>query len=65
MKRGNWTDNECFAGPFHTHQEALNQVEPAREIGNKMDNRAWFCGWGTVKMKDGHREGKLNEQLRI
>ena len=78
MKRNNWTDGPCFyvsivdgskfalmAGPFRIHQEALDQVEPARKIGNELDDRAWFYGWGTVKMKNGHKEGKLNEHLNI
>ena len=78
MLRGNWTDNPCFyvsvvdepkfavvAGPFRTHPEALNMVEPAIEVGRKVDPKSHFYTWGTVKMKDGHQEGILNEQLGI
>jgi len=76
MKRGNWTDEPCYyvsiidgdqfntvVGPFQTHQEALDMVEPARKIGSKVDWKSWFYGWGAVKMKNGHIEGMLNEHL--
>ena len=78
MQRGNWTDTECFyvsiingdhfntvAGPFKTHQEALNMVEPARKEGYKLDPRSHFYGWGTVKMANGYRDGILNKALNI
>ena len=78
MKRGNWTDNNCYyvsiidgkqfntvAGPFKTHQEALDMVEPAREIGNELDRKSHFYGWGTVKMENGYKEGSLNIHLNI
>jgi len=78
VDRGNWTDQESFyvsvidgprfnllAGPFRTHQEALGMVEKTRTEGEKHDPRAHFYGFGTVKMKDGHREGFLNQYLGI
>lgn len=78
MKRGNWTDKVCFyvsvvdgkrfavvAGPFRTHPEALSMVDSAIEAGHKVDPKSHFYAWGTVKMKNGHREGKLNTQLGI
>ena len=78
MKRGNWTDAPCYyvsiidgkkfnavAGPFQTHQEALDQVEPARRVGAKVDPKSWFYGWGTVKMETGHTDGMLNSHLGI
>jgi len=78
MKRGNWTDGECYyvsivdgdqfnivAGPFETHKEALDMTERARKIGTEIDWKSWFYGWGTVKMKNGHREGVLNKHLDI
>ena len=78
MKRGNWTDNPCYyvsiidgkkfnvvAGPFQEHQAALGMVDAARMIGSKVDPKSWFYGWGTVKMKDGHRDGMLNSHLGI
>ena len=77
-KRGNWTDGPCFyvsivdgprfnvvAGPFRTHQSALDTVDRARDIGNDRDPRSVFYGWGTVKMATGHREGSLNQQLGL
>ena len=76
--RGNWTDHECFyvsivdgrrfnvvAGPFQTHQEALDTVDKAIEAGYKVDPKSWFYSWGTVKMKNGYQEGILNKQLGI
>lgn len=78
MKRGNWTDESCFyvsiidgerfnvvAGPFRVHQEALEMVEPARTIGNRVGRKSWFYGWGTVKMENGHSDGILNKHLGI
>lgn len=77
-KRGNWTDEPCYyvsiidgpkfnvvAGPFRTHEKALEMVEPARKVGNEVDMKSHFYGWGTVKMKNGHKEGVLNEHLGI
>ncbi len=78
MERGNWTDGPCFyvsivdgkrfttvAGPFRTHPEALSMVDPAIEIGRELDPKSHFYAWGTVKMENGHREGRLNTQLGI
>lgn len=78
MKRGNWTDGPCFyvsiidgdrfnvvAGPFQEHQQALDMVDPARKVGNEVDWKSHFYGWGTVKMATGHTEGKLNSHLGI
>jgi len=78
MTRGNWTDKECFyvsiidadrfnavAGPFKTHQEALDMVNPAIKAGGELDPRSHFYAWGTVKMVNGHKEGMLNEHLNI
>jgi hypothetical protein len=77
-KRGNWTDEECYyvsvvdgkrynflAGPFQTHQEALDRVDGARKIGQEMDPKAWFYGFGTCKAPNGYREGLLNVQMGI
>ncbi len=76
MKRGNWTDDPCFyvsvvdgpkfallAGPFQTHQEALDMVDKARTEGEKHDPWACFYSFGTVKMKNGYTEGSLNKYL--
>ena len=78
MKRNNWTDNPCYyvsiidgkkfnvvLGPFSTHKEALDMVEPARNEGNKLDPKSHFYGWGTVKMANGYKGGLLNEKFNI
>lgn len=78
MKRGNWTDDPCYyvsivdgekfalmAGPFQNHQEAIDMVEKAQDKGNQLDSRAWFYGWGTVKMANGYYEGRLNKELGV
>ena len=74
--RGNWTDGECYyvsivegerfalaVGPFQTHQEALDMVSSARDIGRELDPKSHFYSWGTCKMAHGHREGVLNAYL--
>jgi hypothetical protein len=38
-----------MAGPYPTHQQALDKVNEALKIANKNDGRAWFMSWGTVK----------------
>lgn len=76
--RGNWTDNPCFyvsikdagkfnvvAGPFKTHQEALDKVDIAIKVGQETDPKSWFYSWGTVKIQNGHRDGCLNNKLGI
>ena len=79
MKRGNWTDGECYyvdvvdgpkvnllAGPFRTHEEALKMVDPARDLAlNYGDPKAWFYAYGTSKWANGYREGIFNKQLNI
>jgi len=78
MKRGNWTDNPCYyvsivegskfgivAGPFSTHREALDMVEPARKIGNENDRRGYLYTWGTTERENGYVEGSLNGYLGI
>jgi len=71
-----WRDHPCYyvsivdgprfnvvAGPFRSHQEALDMVKEANLVGCELDDRAWFYGWGTVKMQTGRIEGKLNPWL--
>ena len=53
------------AGPFRTHQEALDLVEPARRAGEKADPWAAFYAWGTVKMKTGKTIGQFNDRMGI
>jgi hypothetical protein len=55
-----------MAGPYSTHSEALQNVDRARKIANRYDGRAWYMGWGTVRMKDGCTEpGNLNKHNLI
>lgn len=39
-------------GPFPTHQQALDMVEPVRAKGNELDPRAAFYAFGTVRLPD-------------
>lgn len=51
-----------MAGPYTSHAEALLNVERSLAIANRHDGRAWFMGWGTVKMPDAYTEpGNLNK----
>lgn len=53
-----------MAGPYDTHAEALENVDRALKITDEKDRsgRAWFMGWGTVRMPDGTTEpGNLNK----
>lgn len=38
-----------MAGPYSTHQAALDKVDAARRIGVENNPRAHFYGWGTVR----------------
>lgn len=73
---GTWADAPCFyvsiadagkfapvAGPFRSHPAAVAALPVARRIGADTDPRSVFYAWGTVKMKNGYREGKLTEQM--
>lgn len=78
FKIGNWTDSPCYyvdcidgpkvamiAGPFKTKEEAKLMLDPARDLGCKVDPKAWFYNWGTCKRVNGYRQGILNRQLNI
>lgn len=53
-----------LAGPFSTHAEALNWVEPARQMADKINPRAWFYGYGTLAVYS-RAAGRLNDLLGI
>lgn len=55
------TKNYIMAGPYATHAEALAKVEPARNIANDHDGRAWFMAWGTCRIEGSDRVGTLNK----
>lgn len=53
-----------LAGPYKTHAEALEKLEPVRRLANELVPRSWFYAFGTVAMNaDFTRPGKLNDQL--
>lgn len=52
-----------LAGPFPQHQTALDMVEPARRLAEKVDSRAIWDAFGTVRMEDYTKPGVLNAQL--
>lgn len=54
-----------LAGPFRTHQEALDMVRPAKELAHQLDTKSVFYGFGTVKLATGKLTGKLNEKLKV
>lgn len=37
-----------IAGPYDSHQAALDLVKPVRDHANTIDGRAWFMAWGTA-----------------
>jgi hypothetical protein len=50
-----------MSGPYPTHSAALAAVKISLKIANEHDGRAWFMGWGTVKMgSEFYRPGSLN-----
>ena len=50
-----------MAGPYELHGAALCDVDRAFRIANEHDGRAWFMAWGTVRIEDCERRGRLNE----
>ena len=75
---GSWVDNPCYyvsiidgerwaliLGPFRTHQEALDMVDKARDVGCEIDRKSHFYGWGTCKVADGRAVGVLNKYFDI
>ena len=79
IKIGNWRDGECYyadcvdagkvallAGPFRTHQEALDILDRATDLAMDYgDPKAVFYAYGTCKMPNGKRLGLLNEKLGL
>jgi len=46
-----------LAGPFATHQEALDLVDDAKEKAIEADPFAGFYAYGTLSMANGQRKG--------
>lgn len=58
--------HDLLAGPFLSHQEALDMVEPARALTTQLKPEAHFYGFGTCRTPEGvDRPGKLNERLGV
>lgn len=51
-----------IAGPYDTHAEALDAVEPVKAKANELDPRAWFMGWGTCRLDKG--SGRVGSMTR-
>jgi hypothetical protein len=54
-----------LAGPFATHEEALDRVDAAREKSTEIDPRAWFYAYGTCRVIGYSAPGRLNQDLGI
>lgn len=39
------------AGPFESHEEALDAVDATRSEWCELDGRAWFYAWGTARVR--------------
>jgi hypothetical protein len=76
--RSHWTNHRCFyvtvrdagklgvlAGPFRTHCEALEMVEPVKKAAEEVDAFAAFYSFGTIRAATGHHDGVLNNQLGL
>jgi hypothetical protein len=53
-------------GPYKTHQEALDMVNPAQEMANKVNSWAAFYAFGTCRLPEDYPnppQGKLNDLL--
>lgn len=54
-----------LAGPFATHQEALDLVEPARKAAHEADAMTHFYGFGTARAPGRTKPGAMNEHLGV
>lgn len=55
-----------LAGPFKSHKFALQYVDPADRLAEKLNPWAGFWAFGTVAMKTTYATpGKLNPQLGL
>lgn len=53
-----------LAGPYKTHQEALDAVPEAKRAAEKVDSFSIFYAFGTCKTPDGYdKPGVLNHLL--
>jgi len=58
-----------LAGPFDTHEAALEMVDAARDAAYEVDPFSWFDDFGTSSLKDNWAgpapAGVLNRRLGI
>jgi hypothetical protein len=56
-----------LAGPYDTHEEALDKVDVVRKIAESVNARAVFYAFGTCKLKEPvngqYPPGRLNDLL--
>ena len=53
-------------GPFNSHQEALNMVQKAKNKAYELNPaEAAFAGFGTLRIEDYNRPGKLNSYFNM
>jgi hypothetical protein len=56
-----------LAGPYETHEEAIEKVDAVRKIAEEVNAWAHFYAFGTVKLKEpdngAYPRGRLNHLL--
>lgn len=52
-----------LAGPYNTHEEALEMVPAVKELAQKVDPYAVFYAFGTAAAHGYNKSGILNEML--
>lgn len=53
-------------GPFNSHQEALDKVEAVSNKAYELNpSEAAFAGFGTLRIEDYNRPGKLNSYFNM
>ena len=52
IRDGSPSDARLVSGPYPTHKEALDLVDRARRLCERLDPKACFYAFGTVRMKD-------------
>lgn len=43
------------AGPYASHEDALNAVYRVKLAASKVDDRSWFYAWGTAGSDDEYK----------
>lgn len=54
-----------LAGPFDTHQSALDRVDECRGLAERHDERACWYAFGTCRREDGNVIGQFNAELGL